>query len=175
LTGSWPPERSTRSTSKGLYEGTIVDSAAGPILYELVVGAFPDAWIEDPKLTEEIDALLRPHRARITWDAPIHSIADIKALRFPPRMVNIKPSRLGPLRELFAAYACCEERAIGMYGGGQFELGAGRGDIQYLASLFHPDTPNDVAPGAYNDNDVPAGLPDSPLAPVPGPTGLRWG
>ena len=160
---------------KGLYEGTVVDSAAGPDLYELVVGAFPDAWIEDPKLTDDVDVILRPHRERITWDALIHSVADIEALPFPPRMVNIKPSRLGPLRELFAAYAYCEERGIGMYGGGQFELGAGRGHIQYLASVFHPDTPNDVAPGGYNDNDVPAGLPGSPLTPLTAPTGFRWG
>jgi L-alanine-DL-glutamate epimerase-like enolase superfamily enzyme len=160
---------------KGLYEGTIVDSQAGPELYELVVGAFPDAWIEDPKLTDEIDALLRPHRDRITWDAPIHGIADIEALPFPPRMVNIKPSRLGPLRSLFAAYAYCEERGIGMYGGGQFELGVGRGHIQYLASLFHPDTPNDVAPGGYNDTEVTDGLPASPLPPQPDATGFRWG
>ena len=34
----------------------------------------------------------------------------------------------------------------GAYGGGQFELGPGRGQIQHLASLFHPDAPNDVAP-----------------------------
>ena len=62
-----------------------------------------------------------------------------------------------------------------MYGGGQFEIGPGRGQIQYLASVFHPDTPNDVAPGGYNDADPPAGLPDSPLAPQPRPTGFRWG
>jgi L-alanine-DL-glutamate epimerase-like enolase superfamily enzyme len=160
---------------KGLYEGTIVDSHAGPELYERVVGAFPEAWIEDPKLTDEIDALLRPHRDRITWDAPIHGVADIEALPFPPRMVNIKPSRLGPLRSLFEAYEYCRERGIGMYGGGQFELGPGRGHIQYLASLFHPDTPNDVAPGGYNDPSVPAGLPDSPLEPQPHDRGFRWG
>jgi hypothetical protein len=159
---------------KGLYTGTIVDSHAGPDLYELVVGAFPDAWIEDPKLTPEIDTLLRPHRDRITWDAPIHGVADIEALPFAPRMVNIKPSRLGPLRSLFGAYAYCEERGIGMYGGGQFELGPGRGHIQYLASLFHPDTPNDVAPGGYNSPEVPAELPASPLEPAPHPTGFRW-
>jgi L-alanine-DL-glutamate epimerase-like enolase superfamily enzyme len=160
---------------KGLYEGTMVDSAADPELYELVVGAFPDAWIEDPKLTEEIDAILRPHRERITWDALIHSVADIESLPFPPRMVNIKPSRLGPLRELFAAYAYCEERGIGMYGGGQFELGAGRGHIQYLASVFHPDTPNDVAPGGYNDPEPAPGLPDPPLPVDAEPIGFRWG
>jgi L-alanine-DL-glutamate epimerase-like enolase superfamily enzyme len=160
---------------KGLYEGTIVDSHAGPELYELVVGAFPDAWIEDPKLTEQIDALLRPHRDRITWDAPIHGVADIEALPFPPRMVNIKPSRLGPLRSLFDAYEYCHERGIGMYGGGQFELGPGRGHIQYLASLFHPDTPNDTAPGGYNLTDFAADLPTSPLDPQPHRTGFRWG
>jgi hypothetical protein len=160
---------------KGLYEGTVVDSSVGPDLYEIVVSAFPDAWIEDPKLTDEIDAILRPYRDRITWDAPIHGVADIEALAFPPRMVNVKPSRLGPLRSLFAAYAYCEERGIGMYGGGQFELGPGRGHIQYLASLFHPDTPNDVAPGGYNDPDVPPGLPASPLEPQLHPTGFRWG
>ena len=142
---------------KGLYVGSIVDQPADPVLYRRVVDAFPDAWIEDPKLTEETDAILLPHRDRITWDAPIHGVADIEALPFPPRMVNVKPSRLGPLRSLFAAYEYCEARGIGMYGGGQFELGPGRGHIQYLASIFHPDTPNDVAPGGYNDPDVPRG------------------
>jgi L-alanine-DL-glutamate epimerase-like enolase superfamily enzyme len=183
-TSDWTPEIIEGLVASGavdsvdfmrLYEGTVVDQPADPVLYRAVVEAFPEAWIEDPKLTEEIDAILRPHRDRITWDAPIHSVADIEALPFPPRMVNIKPSRLGPLRELFDAYAYCEERGIGMYGGGQFELGAGRDHIQYLASVFHPDTPNDVAPGAYNGNDVPAGLSESPLAPAPAATGFRWG
>jgi L-alanine-DL-glutamate epimerase-like enolase superfamily enzyme len=160
---------------KGLYVGSVVDQPADPVLYRRVVEAFPDAWIEDPKLTEETDAILRPHRDRITWDAPIHGIADIEALPFAPRMVNIKPSRLGPLRSLFAAYEYCEARGIGMYGGGQFELGPGRDHIQYLASLFHPDTPNDVAPGGHNDPDVPAGLPESALAPRAHDTGFRWG
>jgi L-alanine-DL-glutamate epimerase-like enolase superfamily enzyme len=159
---------------KGLYEGTIVDAGADPDLYRRVTDAFPEAWIEDPRLTDEIDALLKPHRGRITWDALIHSIADIEGLPFAPRMVNIKPSRLGPLRGLFGAYTYCEERGIGMYGGGQFELGVGRGHIQYLASLFHPDTPNDVAPGGYNATEVLDGLPDSPLPPAPDATGFRW-
>ncbi|MGZ8633480.1 MAG: hypothetical protein ACXWZZ_06445 [Solirubrobacteraceae bacterium] len=160
---------------KGHYVGSIVDQAADPVLYRRVVEAFPDAWIEDPKLTEETDAILLPHRDRITWDAPIHGVADIEALPFPPRMVNVKPSRLGPLRSLFGAYEHCQARDIGMYGGGQFELGPGRGHIQYLASVFHPDTPNDVAPGGYNAPDAPAGLPDSPLPAMAHDTGFRWG
>jgi hypothetical protein len=56
-----------------------------------------------------------------------------------------------------------------------FELGPGRGQIQYLASLFHPDGPNDVAPGSYNEPEPRAGLPASPLEPAPSAAGFRWG
>ncbi len=112
---------------------------------------------------------------RITWDANIHGIADIEGLPFPPRMVNVKPSRVGGLRELCETYDYCAERGIGMYGGGQFELGPGRGHIQYLASLFHPHTPNDVAPAGFNDPEPAAGLPVSPLPPTPSAVGFRWG
>ena len=53
-------------------------------------------------------------------------------------MVNIKPSRLGGLRNLLDAYDYCAEHDIGCYGGGQFELGVGRGQNQYLASRVPP-------------------------------------
>jgi L-alanine-DL-glutamate epimerase-like enolase superfamily enzyme len=160
---------------KGLYVGTVVDQGADPDLYRRVAEAFPNAWIEDPRLNGDTDPVLEPYRDRITWDANIHAVADIEGLPFAPRMVNIKPSRLGGLEELFAAYDYCEEHGIGAYGGGQFELGPGRGQIQYLASLFHPDTPNDVAPTGYNLPDPQPGLPSSPLQPQPSETGFRWG
>lgn len=160
---------------KGLYHGSIVDQPADPVLYRRVAEAFPDAWIEDPALTPETDAVLAPYRERFSWDAPIHSIADIDALPYPPRMVNIKPSRLGGLRSLLDAYDYCAERGIGNYGGGQFELGVGRGQNQYLASLFHADAPNDVAPTGFNLPEPAADLPSSPLAPAPSASGFRWG
>ncbi|MEA2154340.1 MAG: hypothetical protein QOE11_480 [Solirubrobacteraceae bacterium] len=160
---------------KGLYVGTVVDAPADPVLYRRVVEAFPDAWIEDPKLTPEIDELLAPHRDRITWDANIHSIADIEGLPFAPRMVNLKPSRLGGVKPLFDAYDHCAAHHIGAYGGGQFELGPGRGQIQYLASLFHPHTPNDTSPSGFHVPDPPPGLGSSPLEPAPSATGFRWG
>jgi hypothetical protein len=90
-------------------------------------------------------------------------------------MVNIKPSRLGGVRSLLDAYDYCTANDIGNYGGGQFELGVGREQIQYLASLFHADAPNDVAPTGYNLPDTPADLPSSPLAASPSPSGFRWG
>ena len=159
---------------KGYYVGSVVDQPADPVLYRRVAEAFPDAWIEDPALTEETDAVLAAHRARFSWDAPIHSIADIEALPYPPRMVNIKPSRLGGLRNLLDAYDHCAERSIGNYGGGQFEFGVGRGQNQYLASIFHADAPNDVAPTGFNLPEPPAGLPSSPLPPTPSELGFRW-
>jgi len=160
---------------KGLYVGSVVDQPADPLLYQRVVDAFPAAWIEDPALTPETDALLAPHRERFSWDAPIHSIADIEALPYPPRMVNIKPSRLGGLQSLLDAYDYCAGHGIGAYGGGQFELGVGRSHIQYLASLFHADAPNDVAPTGFNLPVPAAGLPASPLPAAPHALGFAWG
>jgi L-alanine-DL-glutamate epimerase-like enolase superfamily enzyme len=158
---------------KGQYEGTIVDQPPDPRLYGLVLEGFPEAWIEDPAVTDETRPILEPHADRITWDAIIHSVEDIEALPWEPRSINIKPSRFGSLRRLCATYDYCEEKGIKPYGGGQFELGPGRGQIQYLASLFHPDAPNDVAPGGYNLPEPRPGLPASPLEPASEPTGFR--
>jgi hypothetical protein len=182
-TNSWTPELIAAVVAtgavealdlKGQYHGTIVDVQTDPALYANLVAAFPDAWLEDPDLNDQTEPILAAHRDRITWDAPIHSIADIEALPFPPRMVNIKPSRLGSLEELLDAYDYCAARGIGGYGGGQFELGVGRGQIQYLAALFHANAPNDVAPAGFNDPHPPPGLPPSPIAPRPSATGFRW-
>jgi hypothetical protein len=159
---------------KGFYSGTPVDVETDPGLYRMVLEAFPDAWIEDPDVNDETRPILEPHADRITWDAPIHSVADIEAQPWKPRMVNLKPSRLGGIQSLFDAYDFCKASEIGAYGGGQWELGPGRGQIQYLASLFHPDTPNDTAPSGYNHAEPPPGLPSSPLEPRIASTGFRW-
>ncbi len=159
---------------KGQYKGTPVDVTTDPELYRMVIEAFPDAWLEDPDVTDETKPLLDEVADRITWDAPIHSVSDVLAMPWRPKMVNIKPSRFGPLSNLFEMYDWCEAEGVGAYGGGQTELGPGRGHIQYLASLFHPDTPNDVAPSGYNEPQLPEGLPTSPLEPRIAPAGFRW-
>ena len=58
---------------KGLYKGSVVDNPADPALYRLVAEGFPDAWIEDPAITEETWPVLEPYQDRITWDGNIHS------------------------------------------------------------------------------------------------------
>ncbi len=157
---------------KGQYTGTVVDNPPEPRLYRTVIERFPDAWLEDPAVTPETEALLEPHADRVTWDAPIHSVADIEGRRWPPKTVNVKPSRFGSVERLFATYDYCEHQGIDAYGGGQWELGVGRGHIQLLAALFHPTTPNDVAPGGYNATEPPTGLPTSPLTVRPRETGF---
>jgi hypothetical protein len=159
---------------KGQYKGTVVDVETDPDLYRKLIEAFPDAWLEDPDVNEETRPILEPVRDRLTWDAPIHSITDIEALPWPPKMVNVKPSRIGGLSDLCETYDYCAERGIGAYGGGQWELGVGRGQIQVLASLFHPGAPNDTAPRGYNQADPPPGLPVSPMEPQLTSTGFRW-
>ena len=122
---------------KGLYEGDWIDATASAELYGRVANAFPEALLEDPRLNDETRPVLEPHRERITWDLPIGSVDDVEALPFPPECLNSKPSRFGSVRRLFDFYDYCDEHGIAMYGGGQFELGPGRGQIQHLASLFH--------------------------------------
>ena len=158
---------------KGLYEGDWLDATPSAELYGRVAEGFPQAWLEDPKLNDETGPVLEPHRSRITWDFPIHSVADVEALPFPPQCLNSKPSRFGSVQRLFDFYDYCVEHGIAVYGGGQFELGAGRGQIQHLASLFHPDAPNDVAPGEYNEGGPRPGLPQSPLPAASREPGFR--
>jgi hypothetical protein len=162
------------TTDLKAYYGAADEKPPDAELYRRIAAGFPDAYLEDPALTDETDPILEPHRDRVTWDAPIHSVADVEGLAFPPRTLNSKPSRFGYLRGLLDFYSYCEERGIGLYGGGMFELGPGRGQIQYLASLFHPDAPNDVAPRAYNAPEPSPGLPPSPLAPAPDSSGFSW-
>jgi len=159
---------------KGYYKGTVVEVETDPELYRTVAEAFPEAYLEDPDLTEATREALAPHAERVTFDAPLHSVADIQELA-PQRAINSKPSRWGSLEELFAVYEHCEREGLAVYSGGQGEVGVGRGQVQYLASLYHPGTPNDIAPSGYNDPAVPAGMPTSPMDPVPSETGFRWG
>ncbi len=157
---------------KGLYRGTPVDVETDPVLYRRVAESFPEAYLEDPDINDETREVLEPHDDRVTWDAPLHSLADVKEIA--RKAINSKPSRFGSLRELLSVYEHCEREGIAIYGGGQGELGPGRGQIQYLASLFHASTPNDVAPSGYNDPAVPKGMPTSPMDPLPSETGFRW-
>jgi len=158
---------------KGHYEGTSVDNEPDPDLYRRVAEAFPDAVLEDPGVTDATRPVVEAARERLSWDAPVTGVESVESLPYEPRWLNVKPSRFGTLASLLETVAYCEERDIRLYGGGQFELGVGREQIQVLASLFYPEAPNDVAPGGYNAADLRSGLPTSPLAAPSDPAGFR--
>ena len=160
---------------KAYYGGTLVENPPSRAVYEAVLKAFPQAIVEDAAADDGHTAdLVRAAAARLSWDAPIHSWADVESLPLPARHLNIKPSRFGTVRGLIECIERARATGIALYGGGQFELGVGRGQIQALASLFYPDGPNDVAPPAYNDPEARAGLPASPLAPPARPVGFGF-
>jgi L-alanine-DL-glutamate epimerase-like enolase superfamily enzyme len=153
---------------KAYYRGTSVDLAPDPELYRAVVEVFPDVVIEDPWLEDGCREALAGAEDRLSFDAPIHSWRDVEKLPLEPRWLNVKPSRFGTIAKLLECIEECEAHGIRMYGGGQFELGPGRRQIQRLASLFYADGPNDVAPSEYNDGPAREGLPKSPLPPPEG-------
>jgi hypothetical protein len=156
---------------KAYYRGTSVDLEPDPALYRLVAEAFPDAVLEDASLEGACGEALAGASDRLSFDAPIHSWADVEGLAVEPRWLNIKPSRFGTIERLLECIEECEARGIRMYGGGQFELGPGRLQIQKLASVFYPDGPNDVAPSEYNEGPAREGLTRSPL---PAPSGAGF-
>jgi hypothetical protein len=154
---------------KAYYDNEVTGPSAERI-YRCCVDLFDDdTVIEDASLDAEHWAVLERAQQRLSFDAPIHRIRHIEELPFEPRHLNIKPSRFGTVAELFGAIDYCTAHGIAMYGGGQFELGVGRLQVQELASLLYPDGPNDVAPSVYHDATPElAGLPSSPL---PAPAG----
>ena len=159
---------------KGQYGFEVEDPDALGALYDHVLAAFPDAYLEDPHELPEIAHRLGDHLERVSYDSPIRTAEDIGATPLAARVVNVKPSRIGSLCPLFEVYSRCARERRPMYGGGMGELGVGRGQIELLAALFHADAPNDVAPSPYHFDDPPSDLPTSPLQPRPAATGFRW-
>ena len=160
---------------KGLYEDEEVRPPADPETYRRIFEGFPDAVVEDPRLTDGTEPIVDAHRERVSWDYPITGLESIDELPFEPTWLNVKPSRFGTVESLLETIEYCLEAGISLYGGGQFELGTGRHQIHTLAAIFYPDGPNDVAPGAYNQPEPSADVPSSPLTPPKDPVGFGGG
>ncbi len=148
---------------KGIYRGAF-GMPPDAELYARIVEAFPDAWIEDPALTPATSAALEPHRDRITWDAGDPRVERRRGAAVRAALPELQAVALRLGEAALRLLRRLQREGIALYGGGQYELGVGRDQIQLLASLFHADAPNDVAPGAYNAAAPVAGLPQSPLA-----------
>src|SRR3954452_2619431 len=59
---------------KGHYRNATVAVDTDADLYRRVFEQLPDAWIEDPALTDDTVELLERNRDRIAWDEPITSV-----------------------------------------------------------------------------------------------------
>lgn len=182
VTPAWTPElmREVADTGaveivdfKGQYGLELGELPALLAMYERAIETFPEALLEDAHDLPEVTAMLESEGGRISYDAPIYTAENLGTTPLPPTAVNIKPCRVGNLRSLLELYDAVASRGLIVYGGGMGELDVGRGQIQLLASLFHPDGPNDTAPGGYNAAEPAADLPPSPLPPDPAPTGFR--
>lgn len=126
---------------KGQYGFEVKDPEALAALYDEVLAAFPDAYLEDPHDLPEIAQRLGDHLERVSYDAPIRDAEDIGATPLAARIVNVKPSRIGSLRRLFDVYARCARERRPMYGGGMGELGVGRGQIELSPLCSTPMRP----------------------------------
>lgn len=163
---------------KAYYQGTRVDNPVDAGLYQRVADGLPEVVLEDLLPNDETLPLLRANQQRLAWDAPIHAFEDLDDVvpdGIRPGYLNIKPSRFGTWRKLLAAYDGAARAGMRCYGGGQFELGHGRAQIQALAALFHPDAANDVAPLAFHTAEPQPGMPVDriPLDEIPRTSLLR--
>ena len=46
-----------------------MDVETDPDLYRMVIESFPNAWLEDPDVTDETRPILEAVSERVTWDA----------------------------------------------------------------------------------------------------------
>jgi L-alanine-DL-glutamate epimerase-like enolase superfamily enzyme len=109
---------------KGQYGLEVKDPAALTVLYERVLAAFPDAYLEDPHDLPGIAGLLGDRSERVSYDAPIRSAENIGATPLAARVVNVKPARIGGLQRLFEVYArCARERRAERRGAERLQRG----------------------------------------------------
>ena len=133
---------------KGHYGFEVEDPQALGALYDHVLAAFPDAYLEDPHDLPEIAQRLADHLDRVSYDSPICSADDIGTTPLAARVANVKPSpdrqpaRCSRSTRAVRAAATADVRQ--RHGRAR----RGRGRVELLAALFRATTPNDVAPSA---------------------------
>lgn len=110
----------------------------------------PEAWLEDPPASAIVGsgtAGLPPSGlARIALDGYVLRAADLDDPPIPPAAVNVKAPRVGGPLEALRCLDRCEDHGWHAYVGGMFEAGVGRRQARDLASLYTPDSWNDLAP-----------------------------
>lgn len=145
--------------------------AESAAVLEQVLEHLPRVLIEDPPTDRRSLSLLAGAGARVALDAGMLRPVDLE--RAPARLaaVNLKPARVGSLRAHLELLEACAAAGLPAHGGGRFELGVGRRQLQLLASLLHPGGPNDLAPVEHHAPGH-GPLPTGPLRLTPAEAGL---
>ena len=161
---------------KGLYEGTAVDTPADPEYYLRIAEGFPDAWLEDPQAhARDRRGARAPPRPHHLGRADPFGRRHRRAVVPPTHGERQAVPRSGPCATSSTPTTPAPSAGSACTAAGSSSSARAAGSIQYLASLFHPDGPNDVAPTGYNEPLPPDGLPASPLAVAAHDLGMRWG
>ena len=159
---------------KGAYHGTVGRQPPDPELYRRVAEAFPEAWIEDP-------ALDAGDRRRARAAPRPHHLGRADPLLGGRRgaAVHAALPQLASRRASGRSSGCSSSTTAAPSTGSRSTAAASSSSAsaaarsRLLAALFHPDGPNDVAPGGYNSPEPEPGLPVSPLTPNVEPGGFR--
>ena len=93
---------------------------------------------------------------------------------WPPRTINIKPSRFGSVRRLFDAYDYCATSGMPRTAAASGSSARAAGTSSTSLRCFTPTRRTTSPPAATTPAEPPPGLPESPLEPSPDSTGFRW-
>ena len=177
--GPGPDRRAARSTSRATYKGTPVDVETDPELYQRGRRGVPRRLARGPRrqrrdpVESSTPSADRDHLGRAAPLDRRHRVAALAAADGQHR----SPRGSARLREL-----CDDLRATATENGiGDLRRrpvassASAAGRSRYLASLFHPDTPNDTAPSAIQRRRATARPADQPpRAELIATTGFRW-
>ena len=162
---------------KGFYRGTPVDVRYRPgAVSQICAETFPHGVARGPRPHRRDAAGARSRTGTASRGTRRYTRSPTSSRSSASRAWSTSsPPASAASRSSATRTTTANGEGIGAYGGGQTELAEGRGQIQYLAALFHPDAPNDTAPTEFNFPDIPPGLPETPLDPAPHDIGFRWG
>ena len=163
---------------KGFYKGTPVDVETDPELYAKLIEAFPEAWLEDPDVTDETRPLLDPvsragHLGRADpLDRRHRGDAVVAAEDGQRQALALRR----PMRNLFADLRLlrgARHRRLRRRPVGARRRAAARSSTSPRSSI--PTPPTTSPPAATTTPSRPPGLPTSPLEPALEPDRLPLG
>ena len=158
---------------KAHYHGTPVDTVPDADFHRLIAEHFPDAVLEDASLDADVLAALAGDLDRLSFDAPIHSLADVDALpmrdRAPQHQAVALRDAVSPVR-VHRRLPRARHRALRRWAvRARRRAGPGAGDREPLLSR-HAERRRAARLQRARAGGRPAA---EPALPAPAPRGIR--